>query len=740
MGLFNLKKFPTYLQIDQFDCGPACLKILSKFYGKNLSMEHLRDVCHITPDGITIKTLIAGSEKIGYHCVPASIDFPTLSEHAPLPCISYWRNRHFLIIYKIKGDVIYVSDPAHGLLKYNKSEFLEAWIGSGNVTEKDKGIVLLLEPTNEFYSMDNTDKTSGLKGALPYLKNYSQYLVQIFIGLIVGGFIQLVLPFLTQKLVDKGINLGNLNFVYVLLAAQLMLFFSASFISVIRSWLLLYIGARVNMLIASDYLKKLLGKTLSFFDSKTSGDITQRINESARLETFLVNAPDTIFSLINSFIFLLILIYYSLEIFLIFTTGIVLYVVWVWVFMKKRADLDFKRFDSSSAMNSRIIQLVGGIQEVKVNNSERKHIRSWERVRVQYFNTSVANLRLSQFQSIGGNIINEIKNILITFTSAILVMNGEITLGAMLAIQYIVGQVNGPLLGVVGLLRSIQDAKLSMERFQDIDHETEDQKLLNDNTLIQLPKQNWDIEIRNLSFSYTGDVTDLVLRNISLLIPKGKVTAIVGNSGSGKTTLMKLLLKLYLPTQGDIFIDGYNLKHINTSEWRDQCGTVMQDGFIFSASIAENITESLSETAVKVPKLLEAVKLSNLEELVNSLPGGFNSVIGAAGSTGRTLSGGQRQRVLIARAIYKDPTVLLFDEATSALDANNEREIVDNLQEFFVDKTVIIIAHRLSTVKNADQIVVMDNGEIKEIGCHNDLVEKKGYYFKLVKNQLELAS
>jgi ATP-binding cassette subfamily B protein len=739
MPLFRRHTFPFYRQIDQFDCGPACLKMISRFYGRNFSPEHLRDVCRITPDGITIKSLLSGAEVLGFQTQPASITYPMLAESAPLPCIAYWRDRHFLVVYRVTSKNVYVDDPSHGLIKYNKQEFLQAWQNNKKADDETEGIVLLLEPAPQFYEQPDTDFAKGLKAILPYLRNYRKYIVQIIIGLLVGSFIQLILPFIAQKLVDKGIVSANLHFVYILLIAQLTLFLSQAFLSVIRSWLLLYIGARVNMLISSDYLVKLLRKAVSFFDSKTPGDIMQRINESTRIETFLVSAPETLFSYLNSVIFLIVLGYYSLSIFVLFTTGIIVYTLWVLVFMKKRSELDFKRFDASSGLNSNLIQMVNGIQEVKVNGSERRHIRAWEKVRVLYYKTSVATLKLTQLQTIGGNVINELKNICITFASALLVINGQITLGAMLAIQYIIGQVNAPLLSLVGFFRMVQDAKLSMERFNDIDFETPEEKILRDDSLLHLPKKASSITIRNLSFSYVGDPNQTVLKNINLRIPKGKITAIVGDSGSGKTTLLKLILKLYLPTSGDILIDNTNLRHVSSESWRSLCGTVMQDGYIFSDTVMQNITESASENPVDIPRLLESVRLANLEELINYLPSGFNSMIGAAGASGRTLSGGQRQRVLIARAIYKQPSFLFFDEATSALDANNERKIADNLRDFYKGKTVVIIAHRLSTVRDADQIVVLQKGEIMETGTHEELLQQMGPYYTLIKNQLEIA-
>jgi len=737
---FTKKKFPFYKQVDQHDCGPICLKIISKYFGRNFSPEHLRDLCKITPNGISGKSLMSGAESLGFQTVPASITYQVLSEQAPLPCIAHWRDRHFLVVYKVERDKVYVADPSHGLIQYNKREFIEAWQNNKKADDNSEGIIILLEPTAKFYNQENTDFSKGLRGILPYLKNYTKYILQVFIGLIAGSLIQLILPFITQKLVDQGINLGNISFVYILLLAQLMLFSSSVFLTVIRSWLLLYVGARVNMLIASDYLVKLLNKTVSFFDSKTPGDILQRINESSRIETFLVSAPISLFSYINALIFLFVLAYYSITILIIFLIGILLYTIWVWLFMKKRAELDFKRFDASSGLSSKLIQMVSGIQEVKVNSSEKKHVKSWEKVRVQYFKTSISTLTLTQLQSVGGDVINELKNIFITFTAAILVMDGKITLGGMLAIQYIIGQVNTPLLSLIDFFRTVQDAKLSMERFNDIDFVTPEEKILTDQTLIKLPKETFDIQFKDINFSYVNDQNKLVLKDINLHIPAGKITAIVGDSGSGKTTLLKLLLKLYLPTAGDIMVGDYNLKHISSKSWRSLCGTVMQDGYIFSDTISENITESASEESIDVEKLLRSVKLANIEEMINSLPAGFNTLIGAAGSSGRTLSGGQRQRVLIARAVYKNPKFLFFDEATSALDANNERVIVNNLKEFYKGKTVIVVAHRLSTVREADQIIVLEKGEIKEMGKHEDLIEKKGAYYTLIKNQLELGN
>lgn len=734
------KKFPFFRQVDQFDCGPACLRIISKFYGKNFNSEHLRDVCNITPDGITIKSLIKGAESIGFQAIPAKISYDILSQKAPLPCICYWRDRHYLVVYDANDKNVKVSDPSHGLITYKKSDFIKAWQNIDNIKEQTDGVAVLLEPKANFGKQKDTDFSKGLKAILPYLKGYEKYFYQVFLGLFVGSFIQLILPFLTQKLVDTGINLGDINFIYLILIAQLSLFFSQSVLSVIRGWILLFVGSRIGISIASDYLNKLLRKSLSFFDSKTSGDILQRINESARIENFLTTVPETVFSYINSIIFLFVLAYYSMKILLVFILGIIIYTLWVNYFMKKRRELDFRRFDESSGLNSNLIQIVNGIQEIKINLSDRRHIWNWEKIRIKFYQTSVSNLKLTQLQDVGGRFINEIKNIVVTFFAALLVVNGEITLGALIAIQFIIGQLNAPLTGLVNFLGSIQDAKLSLERFEDIDHETSEEVILNKKDLIKIPNDTYDIVLKNLNFSYTNDPDNLILKNINLVIPKGKVTAIVGDSGSGKTTLLKLLLKLYVPLSGNIFIGKNNLNHVETESWRSLCGTVMQDGHIFSGTIADNITESDNFGKVNTAKLIKCVELVNLDNLVNTMSSGLNSFVGSGGGSGRSLSGGQRQRLLISRAIYKNPKFLFFDEATSALDANNEMQIVSNLERFYKEKTVVIIAHRLNTVKKADQIIVLDNGAVKEIGTHDELVEKRDAYYTLIKNQLELGT
>ncbi len=691
-------------------------------------------------EGVSARGIIEGAESIGFQALPALIDFNSLKNEAPLPCISYWRDRHFLIVYEVSKKWVYVADPAHGLIKYSHEDYIKAWQNRKDKEADHKGVVILLEPTPDFYKEEGDAKPkSGLSLIRSYISKDSRYVFQIFLGLLGGTIIQLAFPFLTQAVVDQGIVTGDLNFIYILLIAQITLFLSSSVFSLIQGWLLLFVGSRASILIATDYLRKLLSKSLSFFDAKTSGDILQRINDSNRIEQLIASAPGTIFSYLNAVVFLAILLYYDLTIFTVFVVGIVLYVLWVQYFMKKREELDYKRFEENAGTNTSLMQMVNGIQEVKVNGSELRRIWAWEEIRIRLYKTAISNLKLAQIQTVGGNVINEFKNITITFLAAKGVIDGQLTLGMMLAIQYIVGQINVPLNTLVQFLKELQDARLSVERFTDIDFKTEEEKLMNKKNLTRAKNEPQDIRIENLSFRYGGHRSPMVLKNINLTIPQGKVTAIVGMSGGGKTTLLKLLLKLYLPTEGTIYVGNVNLNLIDTHSWRQGCGNVMQSGYIFSDTVARNITESNSFGDYDEERILESVKLANIYDFIESHPSGYNARIGPPGASGRSLSGGQVQRILLARAIYKNPKYIFLDEATSALDANNEREIMEKLEAFYEDKTVIIVAHRLSTVRDADQIVVLKDGEVVEVGKHEDLIQKKGQYFTLVKNQLEIS-
>ncbi len=734
-----LKKFPFYKQLDQMDCGPTCLRMIAKHYGRSYSVQYLREQSHITREGVSMLGISEAAEEIGMHTLAVSVNYDVLRDEVPLPCIAHWRQRHFVVVYHVTKTHVYVSDPAFGRMKYTKQKFLNGWLSDRNKREDQEGLLLLMETTPAFYEKKGHKRRKtkqGLKFLLPYFRPFKSYIVQLLLGLLTGSLLQLVFPFLTQAVVDYGINYQNINFVYLILVAQLMLFFSQATVGIIRSWLLLHMGSRINISIIADFLIKMMKLPIHFFDTKTTGDLMQRIEDNHRVERFLSSVSlNVIFSFFNLIVFGAVLAYYNVKFFVIFLIGSAIYIIWVLFFMKKRAELDYKRFDEQADNSSNIIQLLTGMPEIKLNNSERRRRWEWEEIQVKLFKISVKGLALDQYQGSGANFINELKNILITFFAAKSVIDGEITLGMMLSIQYIIGQLNAPINEFIGFIRNGQDARLSLERLGEI-HDMEEEETPDKEFVTILP-ENKDIHItQNMSFRYSGSGSPLVLQDLDMHIPEGKVTAVVGVSGSGKTTLIKLLLKFYDPTEGKIMIGGMDLANISPRRWRERCGAVMQDGYIFGDTIAKNITESDREGRIDKKKLLKAVQIANIEEYIESLPLGYNTKIGMSGIN---LSGGQKQRILIARAVYKDPEYIFFDEATSSLDANNERIIMQNLEEFYKGRTVLIIAHRLSTVKNADQIVVLDGGKIVESGNHAELTAAKGAYYQLVKNQLELG-
>ena len=730
-----MPNFPHYTQLDAMDCGPTCLRMVAKHYGKTYSLQNLREKSRITREGVSLLGISDAAEAIGMRTIGVSITFEQLQKEANLPCIVHWGQNHFVVVYKIskKGDTIYVSDPAEGLLKYSKKEFLNKWI-STKKDGKEKGIALLLEPTPDFYEAedDKNDKTS-FKFLFQYIKPHKKLIVQLFLGLLAGSLLQLIFPFLTQSVVDFGISNQNIGFIYLVLIAQLTLYIGRTAIDFIRSWILLHISTRINISLISDFLIKLMKLPISFFDKKMTGDILQRINDHTRIENFLTSTSlSIIFAFVNLIIFGLVLLFYSMKIFIIFLVGSLLYGLWIWFFMKKRRELDYKRFNQLSDNQSNVIQLITGMQEIKLHNAERQKRWEWERIQARLFKVNVKSLALNQYQQVGSVFLNETKNIFISFIAATSVIHGDMTLGMMLAVQYIIGQLNSPVEQMINFMRSAQDAKISLERLGEI-HLKDDEENPDDAKITELPEKR-DIYIENVSFSYSGSKDDYVLKNINLIVPERKITAVVGTSGSGKTTLIKLLLGFYSPDEGEIKIGDIRAENFSVKTWRNKCGTVMQDGFIFSDSIAKNI--AVSDETVDKKKLLHAVNVANIREFIEELPLSYNTKIGQQGVG---LSQGQKQRILIARAVYKNPEFIFFDEATNALDANNEKIIMDNLEKFFEGKTVIVVAHRLSTVKHADKIVVIEKGEIIEEGTHDELTKKKGAYYKLVKNQLELG-
>ena len=730
-----MKKFPFYKQPDYKDCGPTCLRIISKYYGKTIPLQQIRNLSETTRDGSSLLGLSDAAENLGFRSLGVLIDFSTLVEEVPLPCIVHWNKQHFVVVYKIdKTGKIYISDPSYGLITYEKHEFIRFWIGENADENTEEGIALLLETTPAFFQTEFEDQESKASFSFlsRYLFKYKSLVFQLAIGLLAGSLMSLILPFLTQSIVDVGIQNQDLNFIYLVLIAQVMLFLGKMGIDVIRSWILLHLSTRINISIISDFFIKLMKLPISFFDTRMTGDIMQRINDHHRIEQLLTNSSlNTLFSLVNLIIFSIVLLFYDYRLFLVYLIGAVLYVVWITFFLKKRKELDYKRFSQVSQEQSKVIELINGMQEIKMHNAEKQKRWSWEFLQVKLFKIQIKSLSLEQWQSVGGNFINQMKDIFVSFLSAKLVLEGNLTLGMMLSVMYIIGQLNSPLVQLIDFIKQTQDAKISLERLGEI-HDKEDEENADEPYTSHIPKQ--DIEVQNLSFRYIGSDA-FVFENLNLNIPYQKTTAIVGASGSGKTTLLKLLMKFYEPNQGEIRLGNTILKHISPRTWRDHCGVVMQEGYVFNDTIAQNI--AVGEDYIDKNKLRKAVEIANIKDFVEGLPLSYNTKIG---NEGVGVSGGQRQRLFIARAVYKSPEYIFFDEATSALDANNEKVIMENLENFFKGKTAIVIAHRLSTVKHADKIVVLDRGKVVEEGSHSELVAKKGEYYRLVKNQLELGN
>ncbi|MFN5005817.1 MAG: peptidase domain-containing ABC transporter [Bacteroidota bacterium] len=726
--------FPFYKQMDSMDCGPTCLRMVAKFYGKNLSLSYLREKCYIDREGVSLKGICEASENIGMRSLAVKValhdeeHIPSLSR-APLPAIIHWNQNHFVVLYRVSKSHAWISDPARGKFKITIEEFNKKYCSDNNT-----GIALLLEPTPEFSreSHQTEEQDRGIAFLLSYVKPYHRLIFQLLIGLLLGTLFQLIFPFLTQSLVDIGIENKNIDFIYLILFGQIFLFISQIFVRFIQSWILLHISARINVSLVSDFLVKLMKLPLGFFDSKNTGDLLQRIGDHNRIESFLTQSTlSFLLSVVSVIVFGVVLATYSINIFLIFLIASLLYVSWIFLFLKKRREIDYRSFQQMSDNQDSLIEIIQGMQEINLQGSHLKRRWKWATIQARLFKTQMKSLSISQYQDAGALSINQLKDILITFLAAKLVLDGELTLGMMLAVQYTIGQLNLPLQQLVGFVRSAQDAFISIERLSEVhnNRNEEDEEI---QKLAHIPDEH--IYLRNVSFRYTPISKD-VIDDISITIPRKKITAIVGSSGSGKTTLIKLLLGFYKPTQGNIFVGSQNLESIQKEAWRSECGVVMQEGFIFSDSIANNISES--DDRPDLAKVIAAATTANIFDYTSTLPLGLNTMIGAKGNG---ISQGQKQRLLIARAVYKNPDFLFFDEATNALDANNEKVIMENLNEFFKGKTAIVVAHRLSTVKNADQIIVMENGRIVEVGTHDSLVRSKNFYYSLVRNQLELGN
>ena len=726
--------FPFVKQYDSMDCGPSCLKMVAEYYKKIFSIETLRKKCFITREGVSFLGLSEAADSIGFRTIGVKIPFSRLVENVPLPCIVHWKQNHFIVVYKIQADKIWIADPAIGLIKYSKQEFLSNWAAS--VADGEPiGLVLIMEPTPAFYeSEDEKTMTGGMKFLWKYFRLYRKYFFQLILGLLLGSLIMLVFPFLTQSIIDIGLNTSDIDFIYMILFAQLALVIGRMSVEFIRSWLLLHIGTRVNVAIVSGFLQKLMSLPIAYFDTRLTGDILQRIEDNNRIEEFLTaSSLNILFSFFNLVIFGLVLAIYSFKILFIFITGSVIYVLWISLFMKSRAMLDHQRFRQMSVTNSKLIHMVNGMQEIKLTQSELSKRWEWENLQAILFRLKVKGLGLWQYQSAGATFINEVTNILITIMAATSVLKGTMSLGVMLAIQFIIGQMNVPVNQIITFFRTSQDARLSLDRLSEV-HRMDDEDSGSGMKVRKMPDRK-NIYINNLSFQYEGPRSPYALKDIDMIIEENKVTAVVGTSGSGKTTLLKMILGFYQPVNGEILIGDTRLDNLSLKTWRKMVGVVMQDGFLFPDTIASNIAPG--EEAIDEARLIRAVDISNIRGFIESLPLGYNTRIGA---NGHGLSEGQKQRLLIARIVYKDPEVILFDEATNSLDANNEKAIIENLADFYKGKTVVVVAHRLSTVVDADKIVVLDSGRIAETGTHEELLRDRGVYYNLVKNQLELGN
>lgn len=733
-----MRKITIIFQHDSMQCGIACLQMVCKYFGREYSLDSLSKLCFATTEGVSMLGINEAANTLGLHTISARVTTTMLGK-APLPSILHWDQNHFVVLYKVKkGKKFYVADPRKGLVTYGLDEFKQHWISTKSNGE-DKGIAMFLETTPAFFTYKMEDEEHikekrSFRFLFGYVKKYRKYFGQIILGLIVGSLLQLVLPFLTQSIVDVGIKNQDIGFVWLILLEQLMLTISRTAIDFIRRWLLLHISLRINISLVSDFFIKLLKLPMSFFDTKLMGDLMQRMNDHSRVNNFLTQQTLNItFAMLTFVVFSVVLFFYNKLVFAIFLLGSILYGAWMTLFLKRRKVLDYELFEQQAINNNKTYEFITSMQEIKLQDCEQRRRWEWEDTQADLFGVQMKSLKLQQTQEAGSIFINEVKNIIITVVAATAVIHGQMTLGMMLAVQYIIGQLNSPVEQLMNFFYSLQDVKISLERINEI-HQMDDENG-KEGLQTSIEDKSEGIDIKNIMFKYDPHALRKTIDDVGIHIPQGKVTAIVGASGSGKTTLIRLMLGYYPVLEGKINIGNTDINKLNKKWWRRQCGVVMQDGVIFSESIARNI--AVDDGDIDKERLLKAAEIACIKDYVMALPLKFNTKIGRDGVG---LSQGQKQRILIARAVYKNPDYIFLDEATNSLDANNERSIVENLDKFYKGKTVVIVAHRLSTVKNADQIVVIDHGKVVEIGNHESLTAKRGAYYNLVKNQLELGN
>lgn len=732
-----MHRFPLILQHDSMQCGVACLAMICSHYGRDYPLGALSQYCSPTAEGVSLLAISDAAEKLGLHATAGR----TITEHLSstvLPCILHWRQNHFVVLYRLRGrggkQKYFIADPAKGLDVYSRDDFLEAWASTG-IGGQDGGVALFLKPTPEFYSrpQEECQPQRSFRFLLGYIRQYRRYFGQIVLGLLLGCILQLIMPFLTQAIVDVGIRGENLRLIWLILTGELMIVLGRTATDLIRRWLLLHISMRINISLVSDFFIKLLRLPMGFFDTKLTGDLMQRISDHSRVQSFLTSQTlSVMFTTLSFMVFGAVLLVYNWKIFCIFLTGSIMYGLWTAAFLRRRKVLDYELFEQLARNQNSTWQMITSMQEIKLQNCGQRRRWEWEDVQVGLFDVQMKSLKLQQTQEVGSVLINEVRNIVITVLAAAAVIHGQMTLGMMLAVQYIIGQLNSPVTQLMGFIYSLQDVRISLERINEVHQAPNEESVCGERREISGKES---ITLGGVCFRYDPHSPTLIIDNVSIVIPEGKVTAIVGASGSGKTTLLKLILGYYRPSSGTVSIGDRPLDEYDIDWWRRQCGVVMQEGIIFSESVARNI--AVSDGEIDTCRLEQAAKLANIHEYIMSLPLGYNTVIGRDGIG---LSHGQKQRILIARAVYRNPRFILLDEATNSLDAHNEMVIVERLGEFFKGRTVVVIAHRLSTVRNADQIIVLDSGRIVETGTHETLTAKHGAYYTLVKNQLELGN